>query len=157
MHSNDGSLSIHSYIDCNTFNCTDTAPSSVSPNSPTALAAYEKGKRDRKRNAFNLYYMIEECTKCSAWDLLGYGNYCGFGGSGTPIDNIDRCCQKHDHCYDDVLNQNDCWRINIYLMPYDWKVLDGSPYCGNESNKCRREICQCDKELTECLNRIGCP
>ncbi|XP_063365822.1 acidic phospholipase A2-like [Cydia amplana] len=144
----------------NTLNCTDIAQSSGPLKSPnTALATqYKKGEGRMKRNALNLYYMIRECTKCSAWDLLGYGNYCGFGGTGTPVDDIDRCCQKHDHCYDDVLKHHDCWRINIYIMPYDWKVYDdGSPYCGDETNRCRSEICQCDKELIECLNRIGCP
>ncbi|XP_063386706.1 basic phospholipase A2 taipoxin alpha chain-like [Cydia fagiglandana] len=142
----------------NTLNCADIAPSSGALNSPTALSTqHEKGKGRRKRNAFNLYYMIRECTKCSAWDLMGYGNYCGLGGAGTPVDDIDRCCQQHDHCYGDVIKRHDCWRVNIYIMPYDWKVYGGSPYCGDETNRCRREICQCDKEMTECLNRIGCP
>jgi phospholipase A2-like protein len=28
-----------------------------------------------------------------------YGSYCGPGGSGTPIDDIDTCCETHDHAY----------------------------------------------------------
>jgi hypothetical protein len=34
--------------------------------------------------------------------LLGrpHGNYCGPGGSGTPIDATDAACQTHDACYD---------------------------------------------------------
>ncbi|MED1643609.1 phospholipase A2 family protein [Brevibacillus agri] len=30
-----------------------------------------------------------------------YGNWCGPGCSepGAPIDDIDRCCKKHDRCY----------------------------------------------------------
>ncbi|RNB68120.1 phospholipase A2 family protein [Brevibacillus panacihumi] len=31
-----------------------------------------------------------------------YGNWCGMGcsGPGAPIDDVDRCCQKHDFCYE---------------------------------------------------------
>lgn len=30
-----------------------------------------------------------------------YGNWCGPGCSGpdSPIDDVDRCCKKHDLCY----------------------------------------------------------
>nr|WP_309145128.1 phospholipase A2 family protein [Brevibacillus sp. HB2.2] len=30
-----------------------------------------------------------------------YGNWCGPGCSGpdAPIDNVDRCCKRHDECY----------------------------------------------------------
>jgi RHS repeat-associated protein len=28
-----------------------------------------------------------------------YGNYCGPGGSGTPINGVDAACQTHDACY----------------------------------------------------------
>ncbi|MED4784631.1 phospholipase [Brevibacillus choshinensis] len=31
-----------------------------------------------------------------------YGNWCGPGcsGPGAPIDDIDRCCKRHDLCYE---------------------------------------------------------
>jgi hypothetical protein len=31
-----------------------------------------------------------------------YGNYCGPGGSGEPMDGLDRACQSHDSCYECV-------------------------------------------------------
>ncbi len=35
-----------------------------------------------------------------AADQCWYGNWCGPGcGSGTPIDDVDICCQTHDWCY----------------------------------------------------------
>lgn len=30
-----------------------------------------------------------------------YGNWCGAGGSGTPINWVDQCCKNHDDCWDD--------------------------------------------------------
>ncbi|MGC5326030.1 phospholipase A2 family protein [Brevibacillus sp. SYSU BS000544] len=31
-----------------------------------------------------------------------YGRWCGLNcsGPGKPIDSVDRCCMKHDKCYD---------------------------------------------------------
>jgi RHS repeat-associated protein len=29
-----------------------------------------------------------------------YGNWCGYGGAGIPIDDVDAACMMHDYCYD---------------------------------------------------------
>lgn len=31
-----------------------------------------------------------------------YGNWCGAGGAGTPIDSTDAACMRHDKCYDSI-------------------------------------------------------
>ncbi len=33
-------------------------------------------------------------------NYLLYGNYCGLGGSGEAIDDIDVACRNHDDCYE---------------------------------------------------------
>jgi RHS repeat-associated protein len=34
-----------------------------------------------------------------AWWSWQYGNWCGKGGAGQPIDNLDAACMIHDYCY----------------------------------------------------------
>nr|XP_031362547.1 phospholipase A2 2 [Lonchura striata domestica] len=51
-------------------------------------------------SVLELERMIRAATGRSA--LLSYswyGCFCGIGGSGTPVDATDRCCQAHDCCY----------------------------------------------------------
>lgn len=43
-----------------------------------------------KRSLFQLYSMIKCTTPCDPLDYKGYGCYCGFLGSGYPVDPIDR-------------------------------------------------------------------
>ncbi|KAJ7383665.1 phospholipase A2 (consuming 1,2-dipalmitoylphosphatidylcholine) [Desmophyllum pertusum] len=63
--------------------------------------------------------MIYCATKRNPLDFNGYGCWCGLGGKGTPVDDLDRCCQAHDWCYDNVIASKVCpFNAAMYLMPY---------------------------------------
>ena len=42
------------------------------------------------RSAWSFMKMVRATTKRRAYDFVGYGNWCGFGGKGTLLDRIDR-------------------------------------------------------------------
>ncbi|MBN3284426.1 PA2I Phospholipase, partial [Polyodon spathula] len=77
------------------------------------------------------------CVMPSSWPLLDYNNYgcyCGLGGSGTPVDELDRCCQVHDNCYSEALKHKDCWPIfdNPYTEIYSYTCRDATVTCSRE-------------------------
>ena len=43
-----------------------------------------------RRNIFQLADMVKLKTGSNALKYANYGCYCGIGGKGTPIDNLDR-------------------------------------------------------------------
>ncbi|XP_058851633.1 phospholipase A2-like [Acipenser ruthenus] len=97
------------------------------------------------------------CVMPSSWPLLDYNNYgcyCGFGGSGTPVDELDRCCQVHDSCYNEALQHKDCWPIfdNPYTEIYSYTCREATVTCSPKNNPCEAFICECDRQAAMCFS-----
>ncbi|XP_061422137.1 basic phospholipase A2 4-like [Lethenteron reissneri] len=101
------------------------------------------------RSLINLAELIKCVTGKHACDYNAYGNWCGIGGSGTPVDEIDGCCQRHDWCYDRLI-ANSCWPR---WTPYNYTCKDTLVNCGNDDGSCQAQMCACDKEVVECFAR----
>uniref|UniRef100_A0A482Z8K9 Phospholipase A2 n=1 Tax=Latrodectus hasselti TaxID=256736 RepID=A0A482Z8K9_LATHA len=89
--------------------------------------------RRSRRSLVKLKSMLETLTDYHATDFVNYGNYCGLGGSGDPVDPLDGCCQSHDYCYAEV-QKNVCSNDEknaIYTKYYEWKETEeGDATCG---------------------------
>ncbi|XP_051759262.1 phospholipase A2-like isoform X3 [Ctenopharyngodon idella] len=103
------------------------------------------------------------CTVPDSWPLLDYadyGCYCGLGGSGTPVDALDRCCQVHDQCFSDSKQQADCQGIsdNPYTKEYSFSCNKSTKKvtCHADKNRpCEMFICECDRKAAECFAKAG--
>ncbi|XP_072563986.1 phospholipase A2-like [Paramormyrops kingsleyae] len=102
------------------------------------------------------------CMIPSSWPMLeyaDYGCYCGKGGTGTPVDDLDRCCQTHDHCYDQALGLEACWPIldNPYTESYSYScdMTNKNITCTEKNNACEMFICECDKHAAMCFAGAG--
>ncbi|XP_019880543.1 basic phospholipase A2 2 isoform X2 [Aethina tumida] len=131
----------------------------VSSNNSIQLSVQNIPRESRnKRGVLDLYNMVNCATGCNPLKYKGYGCFCGFLGSGYPVDGIDRCCKLHDWCYDAA----NCPMFLEYFVPYLWKCYHNKPLCAihgdfKEPNSCARRLCECDRRLSECLKRYPCP
>uniref|UniRef100_A0A914IBZ0 Phospholipase A2 n=1 Tax=Globodera rostochiensis TaxID=31243 RepID=A0A914IBZ0_GLORO len=113
-----------------------------------------------------------------------YGCWCGYGGSGEIVDEIDNCCQSHDKCWEG----SSCSWFQKYFGPtYSFKCLDkrgrpltleqlspassehrkdgppgdtkGVPHCVWEEDFdiCTMQLCSCDRIFAECLAKLPVP
>ncbi|BFZ13248.1 hypothetical protein BsWGS_16287 [Bradybaena similaris] len=100
-----------------------------------------------KRNLFQLCAVIIKYTvrDCEAYN--GYGKYCGWGGSGEPVDAVDRCCRSHDQCYGRVSS----FFCYPKLVTYRTPCKGNNCSCTDSSKICAYKTCRCDVEFGQCL------
>lgn len=138
-------------------NTTSTYLPSKQPYLYNAFYGFEDYTRDQ-RGAVHLYGIIKCATGCNPLSFKGYGCFCGFQGSGEPVDAIDMCCKMHDWCYTTTSCHGLEWDLP-YFVPFKWKCNGGSPYCipGKSQrtgrNSCSHQLCECDREFAMCLNK----
>ncbi|XP_075045030.1 phospholipase A2-like isoform X2 [Mixophyes fleayi] len=106
------------------------------------------------------FWEIIKCTIPNSRPLdqyNGYGCYCGFGGSGTPMDDLDKCCQIHDSCYEEYRKIETCDKIfdNPYTEFYYYSCSDNTVTCTSENNPCKRHICECDRKAAVCFSQAS--
>ncbi|XP_030088199.2 phospholipase A2 isoform X1 [Serinus canaria] len=85
-----------------------------------------------------LFREMIKCTLPNSHPLLqfnGYGCYCGLGGGGTPVDELDRCCQAHDNCYSKALKMESCKFLldNPYTKLYHYSCSNEQVTCSSTS------------------------
>lgn len=82
-----------------------------------------------------------------------YGCWCGFGGTGTPRDEVDQCCQVHDKCYEKSRKTPGCTAVADlpYVLVYDYTCSNQQVTCSATNNKCQAAVCECDRAAAHCF------
>ncbi|XP_036000474.1 phospholipase A2-like isoform X1 [Fundulus heteroclitus] len=85
-----------------------------------------------------------------------YGCWCGLGGGGTPVDDVDRCCEVHDKCYQSSRKIPGCEGIFDlpHIIAYDFSCSNKQVHCSAATNdKCQAAVCECDRVAAHCFAR----
>jgi len=129
-----------------------------------------------KRSLWQLDQVMQCATQLSNYDVFStyncHGCYCGKGGSGTPIDDIDQCCQAHDNCYSKFNQQQtfgcmeasgqiywDTYQFNCTIGDIDLPTPTGkmtrrTPQCTYGRTACARGGCECDVAFANCIRKF---
>ena len=106
-----------------------------SPKTGDELVTVEVAKSRSKRALWNFGSMIAcvipdvSNAITAAFRYNNYGCWCGTGGSGNPVDEIDHCCRTHDRCYDRLVEE----RCRPKTDHYTWSCRRGNPTCRSRS------------------------
>ncbi|KAJ8039486.1 Phospholipase A2, major isoenzyme [Holothuria leucospilota] len=99
-------------------------------------------------------------------DYDGYGCYCGLGGTSSPLDETDSCCQQHDDCYGKVMTSGLCkFPRLVYVIHYEFsksnchtdfatvtcKTADEYRLLGSKYPECAAAMCKCDRQGAMCF------
>nr|ABU63166.1 phospholipase A2 precursor BF-42 [Bungarus fasciatus] len=99
-------------------------------------------------NLFQFENMIE-CAGTRSWThYVSYGCYCGYGGSGTPVDELDRCCYVHDHCYGEA---EKIFKCNPKTKTYSYTCNKPDLTRTDAKGTCERFVCDCDRAAAICF------
>nr|BAQ59587.1 contractin A [Toxopneustes pileolus] len=118
-----------------------------------------------EESVINFGWMSSCVTNSTSTRYNGYGCYCGFGGSGTPVDDLDKCCQVHDKCYGDIMaaeggpcpDDTNIYRLSYYYeckAPWSWiyRASELTVSCNKNANSnCQQALCDCDLVASRCF------
>lgn len=115
--------------------------------------------RIAKRSLFEFRTIIQ-CYQPWADPVATYGSYgcwCGYMGSGRPLDDTDRCCYVHDMCYDRV-DKRSSGKSSIappsYTTGYKFECANNRARCSKDVNsEVEQQLCECDRAAAECFTR----
>uniref|UniRef100_A0A672TDL9 Phospholipase A2 n=2 Tax=Sinocyclocheilus grahami TaxID=75366 RepID=A0A672TDL9_SINGR len=112
-------------------------------------------------NSIKNLLQFKDMIKCTVpdssplLDFADYGCFCGLGGTGTPVDQLDQCCFTHDACYGTAKTLQSCSSVldNPYTNTYDYKCDENTKTvtCLDSNDECEMFICKCDKAAAECF------
>ncbi|KAM9391514.1 phospholipase A2 [Pholidichthys leucotaenia] len=98
---------------------------------------------------------IIECAQPGVNPLIynEYGCWCGFGGMGTPRDELDMCCKVHDKCYEESRKTPGCTAVADlpYIIMYDYTCSNQQVTCLATNDKCQAAVCNCDRVAAHCF------
>lgn len=131
----------------------------------TDVAAY-RGRRSVAQFGEMISCATDRGLIQSWTDYDGYGCYCGLGGSGSPIDETDGCCLRHDNCYGEVMTSGMCpYEDFVYTVLYKYiswncRTAEAKLYCRTAEEygffdglypECAAAMCKCDMEGALCF------